>query len=188
MLSQLFSTLSRLKSQNKSETKSSESSASSASSRRPLQESLNNSFLGEARRQIRSDEGCVLHAYQDHLGYWTIGYGRLLDKRKGGGISQYEAEVLLQHDLDRKLAELRDRLPWFDKLDDPRKGVLLNMAFQLGVAGLMNFKNTLAKVEAGDYEGAAVNMMKSKWASQTPNRAKRMAKQMETGQWQFGDR
>jgi lysozyme len=188
MLSQLFSTLSRILSQSKSETKSSESSASSVLSPRPLQESLNNSFLGEATKQIKSDEGCVLHAYDDHLGYATIGYGRLLDKRRGGGITQLEAEHLLENDVDRKLSELRNNIPWFDKLDDPRKGVLLNMAFQLGIAGLLNFKNTLAKIEAGDYAGAAANMLKSKWASQTPKRAKRMAKQMETGQWQFGDR
>lgn len=187
MLSQLFSTLSRLLSQSKSETKPSESSASSASSPVPLQELLNNSFLTEATNQIKLDEGCVLYAYDDHLGYVTVGYGRLLDKRRGGGISQSEAEYLLENDIDKKLSELRNKLPWFDNLDDPRKGVLLNMAFQLGIAGLLNFKNTLASVQAGDYEAAATRMLKSKWSKQTPNRAKRMAEQMRAGQWQFGD-
>lgn len=187
MLSQLFSALSRLMSQTKSETESSKPSASSVSSPHRLQESLNNSFLTEATRQIKADEGCVLYAYDDHLGYTTIGYGRLLDRRRGGGISQDEAEYLLENDIDRKLSDLRDKLPWFDNLDDPRKGVLINMAFQLGTAGLLNFKNTLASVQAGDYEAAAARMLKSKWATQTPRRAKRMAEQMRTGQWQFGD-
>ena len=186
MLSQLLSLLSQVRSPKQSQTPFSKSSASSASSPHQLQESLNNSFLNLATDQIKSDEGCVLHAYNDHLGFVTVGYGRLLDKRRGGGISQTEAEMLLENDIDRKLAELRGKLPWFDKLDDARKGVLLNMAFQLGIAGLLNFKNTLAKVEAGDYDGAATNMLKSKWATQTPNRAKRMADQMRTGQWQFG--
>jgi lysozyme len=187
MLSQLFTALSRLKSPKPSQTESSKPSASSVLPHRRLQESLNNSFLTQATEQIKVDEGCVLHAYKDTLSYLTIGYGRLIDKRKGGGISQDEAEYLLENDIDRKLAELRDRLPWFDKLDDPRKGVLLNMAFQLGIAGLLNFKNTLAEINEGNYERAAANMLKSKWAQQTPNRAKRMAKQMETGQWVFGD-
>lgn len=151
-----------------------------------LQESLNNSFLSLATDQIKADEGCVLHAYKDHLGYTTVGYGRLLDKRRGGGISQSEANMLLENDIDNKLSVLRDKYPHFDKLDDARKGVLLNMAFQMGVGGLMGFRNTLAKIEAGDYEGAASNMLKSKWAKQTPNRARRMAEQMRTGQWQFG--
>lgn len=126
----------------------------------------------------------MLHAYEDHLGYLTIGVGRLIDKRKGGGISQDESNYLLQNDISTRAAALRTKLPWFDKLDGARKAVLLNMSFQMGIAGLMKFKNTLAKVEAGDYEGAADNMLKSKWARQTPNRANRMAEQMRAGQWQ----
>ena len=137
-------------------------------------------------KQLRIDEGEVLHAYQDHLGYWTIGVGRLIDKRKGGGITEDESAYLLRNDILTRMVALDKRIPWFKKLDTARQGVLLNMAFQLGVGGLLNFKNTLAKVEAGDYEGAAANMLKSKWASQTPARAKRMAEQMRTGQWQSG--
>lgn len=185
MLSQLFSTLSRLKSPKPSQTDSLKSSASSASSQAQSQGS-SNSFLTQATKQIKSDEGCVLHVYDDSLGYATIGYGRLVDKRKKGGISLDEAEYLLENDIDKKLIDLRNRLPWFDSLDDARKGVLLNMCFQLGISGLMNFKNTLAFIESGDYENAAANMLKSKWAQQTPNRAKRMAEQMRTGLWQFG--
>ena len=186
MLSQLLSILSRLKSQKQSQTASSKSSASAVSSQVPLPELSSNHFLTQATEQIKSDEGCVLHAYRDTLGYTTIGYGRLIDKKKGGGISQDEAEYLLENDIDCKLMELRDHIPWFDKLDDARKGVLLNMAFQMGVKGLLGFRNTLAEINEGNYEKAADNMLKSKWARQTPNRAKRMAEQMRTGQWQSG--
>lgn len=126
----------------------------------------------------------MLHAYQDHLGYWTIGIGRLIDKRKGGGISKDEAEYLLSNDVSSRLIELQARLPWFSQLDDARKAVLLNMSFQLGVPGLMNFKRTLALVEQGDYAAAADGMLQSKWATQTPKRANEMAEQMRSGQWQ----
>lgn len=143
--------------------------------------------MAQITKQLRIDEGEVLHAYKDHLGYLTIGVGRLIDKRKGGGITEDESAYLLRNDIMTRMVALDKRLPWIKKLDDARQGVLLNMAFQLGVAGLLNFRNTLAKIEAGDYDGAAANMLKSKWASQTPNRAKRMAEQMRTGQWQFGD-
>ena len=44
---------------------------------------------------LRRDEGRVRHAYQDHLGYWTIGVGRLIDQRKGGGLSEDEIDYLL---------------------------------------------------------------------------------------------
>ncbi len=139
-----------------------------------------------ATDQIKQDEGLVLHAYADTLGYTTIGYGRLIDKRKGGGISEDEALYLLKNDVNARLNVLENAIDFFDRLDDARKAVLLNMSFQLGMSGLMKFKNTLRKVEAGDYEGAADNMMKSLWARQTPNRAQRLADQMRTGQWQYG--
>ena len=181
MWSQILSILSRLNSNQTNQ--SSKPSDSSASSVRPSQGSSGNQFLTKATEQIKRHEGLVLHAYQDHLKFWTIGYGRLIDKRRGGGISQAEAEFLLENDINGKLSELKRRLTWFDKLNDARKAVLLNMCFQLGIAGLMGFKNTLAKIEAGDYAGAASNMLKSKWAQQTPRRAQEMAKQMKTGSW-----
>jgi lysozyme len=61
--------------------------------------------------------------------------------------------------------------------------VLVGMAFQMGTEGLLKFKNTLAMVQAGDYESAAKGMLQSLWARQTPERAARMAKQMRTGEW-----
>lgn len=134
--------------------------------------------------QLRRDEGEVLHAYADSLGYLTIGIGRLIDKRKGGGISKDEAAYLFANDLDNKLAEVSRRIPWFSALDDARQGVLLNMAFQMGVDGLLGFANTLAMIERGEYEKAAVAMLRSKWAEQTPERAKRLSVQMATGEWQ----
>ena len=144
------------------------------------------SWVDEATKQLKSDEGLVLHAYSDTVGMLTIGYGRLIDKRKNGGISKQEAEYLLRNDIDSRVQTLQNRLPWFNKLDDARKGVLLNMSFQMGVEGLLGFHATLARVQAGDYMGAADSMLQSKWATQTPNRANRLAQQMRTGKWQSG--
>lgn len=134
--------------------------------------------------QLRRDEGEVLHAYEDHLGFLTIGIGRLIDKRRGGGISAEEAAYLLNNDIDTRIIALKRTLPWFNQLDEARQGVLVNMSFQLGVEGLLAFKNTLAEVRAGNYEKAAELMLMSKWATQTPERAQRLAKQMKTGEWQ----
>lgn len=184
MLLQLLSKFFPTKSQPTLVTKSSESLPLSASLQAPLPESSDNSFLTQITNQIKKDEGLVLHAYDDSLGLLTIGYGRLIDHRKGGGITKQEAEYLLSNDIQEKLLELQQRLPWIAKLSDVRKGVLLNMSFQLGVSGLLGFKNTLAKIESGDYEGASVNMLQSKWATQTPQRAQKMADQMRTGVWQ----
>lgn len=134
--------------------------------------------------QLRHEEGSVPHAYQDHLGYWTIGVGRLIDKRKGGGLAPDEVDYLLRNDIRKKTDEVLNALPWVKDLNEPRQAVLIGMAFQMGTAGLLGFKNTLALVKAGRYTEAATGMLNSLWAQQTPGRAARMARQMETGTWQ----
>lgn len=133
--------------------------------------------------QLRRDEGEVLYAYQDHLGYWTIGIGILIDKRKGGGITKEESSYLFQSRLRKMKAELIQKLPWVDTLDEVRQGALLNMAFQMGVEGLLTFVNSLELVRKGEYAAAASNMLKSKWAEQTPNRAYRITQQIKNGEW-----
>jgi lysozyme len=139
----------------------------------------------EMRRLLRGDEDEVLHAYLDHLGFWTIGVGRLIDKRKGGGISQAESAILLENDLVKIEQQLDARLPWWRKLDDARRGVFMAMAFQMGIDGLLGFVNTLKMIQAGDYAGGAKGMLSSLWAKQTPERALRMSEQMRTGQWRY---
>jgi lysozyme len=142
----------------------------------------------ELTRQLKGDEGVKPQAYQDHLGFWTIGVGRLVDTRKpGSGLRPEEITFLLNNDIDDRINALGRRLPWFLQLDAARQGVLLNMSFQLGVDGLLGFKNTLRLVERGDYAQAADNMLLSKWATQTPERARRMAEQMRSGQWHYAE-
>lgn len=133
---------------------------------------------------LEAEEGRKRSAYQDHLGYWTIGVGRLIDARRGGGLTDDEIDYLLANDIKRKTEEVAKALPWISSLNGARQAVLIGMAFQLGTDGLLAFKNTLGKIQAGDFKGAADNMLMSKWATQTPARAMRMAKQMETGEWQ----
>lgn len=186
-MSLLSSILSLLKSQDKSQTQSLKSSASSVSSPAQLPvSSSNHDLLTMGVDQIKRHEGLVLHAYKDSLGYLTIGYGRLVDKAKHGGISEAEAEYLLQNDVSSVLSVLHRNITFFDSLCIPRQAVLLNMAFQMGITGLLKFKKTLSLIEMGDFDGAADGMLKSLWAKQTPNRAAEMAEQMRTGQWQSG--
>lgn len=124
--------------------------------------------------EITAEENCVLHAYQDHLGFWTLGVGRLIDARKGGGISKEEANFLLMNDVQRIVAALDKALPWMKDLSDSQQRALCNMAFQLGVDGLLGFKTTLARLRAGDAQGARQSALQSKWATQTPARAERV--------------
>lgn len=136
-------------------------------------------------KQLTEEEGVILHAYEDHLGYLTIGIGRLIDERRGGGLSIDEANYLLTNDIIEKTDEVENAIPFFNTLNDPRKAVLIGMAFQMGTAGLLKFTNTLKLIQLGKYKEAGRGMLRSLWARQTPERAKRMAKQMETGEWVF---
>lgn len=130
---------------------------------------------------IRRHEGFVSHAYQDHLSYWTIGYGRLIDERRGGGISRDEAEYLLSNDVSQVKEQLSERLPWWDQIDEARQAALVNMAFQLGIDGLLQFRNTLHLIQNERWERAAREALNSRWANQTPERAREIAGIIETG-------
>ena len=134
--------------------------------------------------QLRREEGVSRHAYQDHLGFWTIGVGRLIDQRKGGGLSDEEVDYLLRNDANKFTSAVLNNMPWAASLNEPRLAVLIGMAFQMGLEGLLQFKQTLAAVRDERFEHAAALMLQSKWAEQTPARARRMSRQMGAGEWQ----
>lgn len=140
-------------------------------------------ILPRLRNILSRHEGRVRHAYQDSLGYWTIGVGHLIDKRKGGGLPEEFIDALLDYDIHKHAAPLYDKLPWLSSLDEVRQIVLLDMAVNLGVDGLLKWKNTLDDVQHGRYKQAAQRMRGSLWARQVKTRATRLAKMMETGQW-----
>jgi lysozyme len=113
---------------------------------------------------------------------WTIGYGHC-----GPGVTEgliwtlEQARATLSVDLAHACALLDANLPWWRTLSDVRQDVLANMCFNMGWGGLSGFVNTLAKIKAGDYAGAAKAMLASKWAAQVGDRAERLAEQMKTG-------
>jgi len=74
-------------------------------------------------------------------------------------------------------------MPQFDWLSPVRQAVLIDMCFNLGIRGLLGFKNTLASVAVGKYEQASRQMLESKWATQVKTRAVRLAKMMATDEW-----
>jgi len=131
--------------------------------------------------QLIRDEGLKLKVYVDTVGKRTIGVGRNLDDK---GISEQEAKNLLWHDIGDCEGQVNQFLPWATDLDEVRYAVLINMCFNLGVNGLLGFKNALEAMRLEDWPKAAAEMLDSKWADQVGNRAIRLAKQMETGNWQ----
>src|SRR3546814_8532473 len=107
-----------------------------------------------------SDLGRIPHADQDSLGYWTIGVGRLIDKRKSGRLTNVEIDMLLANDIADKIAEISDWHAWQAVMADPVLATaLLSMAFQLGTAGLEGLKKLPKLCENKRLAECAVNLI-----------------------------
>ncbi len=128
-----------------------------------------------ARYEIERHEGCVSHAYQCPAGFLTIGFGRMIDRRLGGGITEDEAEMLLSNDIKRIDIELRTAFRFYDRLDTQRQAALINMTYNLGLPKLVGFSRMIAALEAGEWEEAADEALKSRWAAQVGRRAQDIA-------------
>lgn len=129
---------------------------------------------------LKKQEGYRKEPYLCTEGYWTVGYGRNLETN---GIDEEEAEYLLKRDIARCRSELTEAIVFFSALDTVRQDALINMAFQMGVVGLMKFKNMLYHLSYGNYEKSAEEALDSRWAKQTPVRARQVAELIRTGEY-----
>jgi lysozyme len=121
---------------------------------------------------LKAEEGFSSKAYKDSLGFWTIGYGHQVSS-KVADISKSQAEVLLQSDITKAQSAVT-KLVGKD-LNPTVRLVITSMVFQMGEGGVAKFKNTLKLLRAKNYKAASVEMLKSDWADQTPERAKRLS-------------
>ena len=134
-------------------------------------------YLEICQAQLPIDEGKKSKPYKDSVGILTVGVGRNLEK----GLSEDEIALLLKNDIAEADKAARIVFPAFDGLSEPRKAVLVNMAFNLGQARLAGFVNTLGAIADGRWDDAADGMLASKWATQVGARAGRLAKIMREG-------
>ena len=127
-------------------------------------------------KDLRRDEGSVRHAYRDSKGYWTIGIGHLIAKRRGGGISADVERYILDGDIDAVARGLDTHVVWWRALPEPAQRALANMTFQMGLRGVLKFKKMITALERRDYVRAADEALDSKYArSDSPERAERIA-------------
>ena len=141
---------------------------------------------------LRYEEGFKEKPYFCSEGYPTIGTGIKLGP-KGAALSNYQITISKEVDavwmaeiIKQKVAEMsvnQGITAAMSSCNDARKSILISMAYQMGADGLAKFNNTLKAVAEQRWGDAANGMLNSAWAKQTPNRAKRHAKQMLTGEW-----
>ncbi len=130
------------------------------------------------RSQLERHEGLRLKPYHDTVGKLTIGYGRNLEDV---GISRDEADFMLDNDIDQVERQL-ETVDEYRDLDAVRQAVIANMAYNLGFAGLMGFKNMWTAIGRRDWKSASEQMMQSKWARQVGVRAVELSEIMRTGE------
>lgn len=136
--------------------------------------------MSKLQEQLKRHEGLSLKVYKCTAGKVSIGYGRNLDDK---GITQAEADLMLENDVLFLISVLPAKIPLFNGLNKPRADVLVNMAFNIGINGLLNFKKMLTAIDDGYFTRAAAEMLDSKWAFQVGDRALELAEQMKTGEY-----
>jgi len=150
------------------------------------------------RATLDVDEGMRLKAYRDKFGKISIGRGHNLEANPVPGIpaalgtviTMDQALRLAEHDLQKAVSEVYSRVPFAVDLAPARFDVLVMMAFNMGITGLLGFKKMLAALAAGDFAEAARQMLASKWALQLgdgeggkDDRPERLANIMRTGEY-----
>lgn len=111
---------------------------------------------------------------------WTVGFGFTKGVTLHSRMPRLQAERMLEEHVLEMDALLNDRLTWYEDTPFVTKTVLINMAFNMGLAGLLAFKNTLQFMKDKKWVNAAANMRASKWYTQVTNRASELARRIET--------
>lgn len=150
--------------------------------------------------QLKEDEGFRSRPYRCTAKKLTIGYGRNLESTplsneeiqalgrtsfEDKPLTKEEAEMLLVNDVKRIVRQTRAFSFW-EELSPARQGVVVNMCFNLGVKGFLNFRKTISYLHDCYYESASREMLDSKWAREdvSTTRSSRLANQMFSGMWQ----
>ena len=131
--------------------------------------------------QLKQHEGLRLTPYKCTADKWTIGVGRNLEDV---GISEEEAEMLLHNDIQRAKAQLVQKFPWTQQLDEVRLAALINFTFNVGIGTVSKFVNAMALLKDGKFDMAASEFLQSRWATQVGQRAIEVTEQIRTGEWQ----
>jgi lysozyme len=158
--------------------------------------------MNKMLEQLKKHEGFRGDVYQCTAGANTIGYGHNLDANPIK-ISEYEAmglsiehdfiktpmtkeqaSILLELDLKKYIHAVDTSFPDITQLlNDPRKAVLYNMAFNLGMTRLRKFNKMFSAILQGNFIKASIEMLDSAWAKQVGHRANELSLQMKTGEW-----
>jgi len=132
---------------------------------------------------VKKHEGYRNKVYLDTLGKRTVGVGHLCVEDFWEDDKEYEEKFLmtiLEHDLETAIKGAKDLMAEYGcmDIDEVAEEIIIEMIFQLGKTGVSKFRNMWKALSALDYSTAASEMLDSRWAKQTPNRAQAMSSEM----------
>ena len=125
---------------------------------------------------VKRHEGYRNKVYLDTLGKRTVGVGHLCVEDFWEDDKEYEEKFLmtiLEHDLSTAIKGANELMAENGCMDMNEKAheIIIEMIFQLGKTGVSKFKNMWKALSELNYVGASYEMLDSRWAKQTPNRA-----------------
>ena len=122
--------------------------------------------------RIKHHEGFRKSVYKCTEGYDTIGYGFAI---KDLELDEDIAEEILMRKVEKLIKRVRSKFDWLDSVPHEVQGVLVEMSYQMGLSGVSKFKKALHAMQMFQWKLAATELLDSRWAKQTPNRAKELS-------------
>jgi GH24 family phage-related lysozyme (muramidase) len=131
----------------------------------------------DIKAMVIDHEGIRYEPYKDSVGLWTVGVGHLIGDGKtlppeyNRKFSHEEVMSMFEKDYEKHKKQAQSNVPGFGKFDSLGQAALIDLTFNMGPGWPRKFKNTSAKLGAGDTEGAAEGLTNSKWYGQVGRRA-----------------
>ena len=122
--------------------------------------------------RIKHHEGYRSRVYTCTENHLTIGYGFAI---KDLELDEDIAEEILMRKVEKLIKRVRAKFDWLDSVPHEVQGVLVEMSYQMGLSGVSKFKKALHAMQMFQWKLAADEMLDSRWAKQTPNRAKELS-------------
>ena len=125
---------------------------------------------------IKESEGFRDKVYDDSLGIPTIGFGFAI---KDLVLEEDICDIILARKVEKLVAKVNIKFPFLKDIPIDKAEIIIEMCYQMGVTGVSKFKKMIKHLENGNFEKASVEMLDSKWAKQTPNRALKLSNRMK---------
>ncbi len=132
--------------------------------------------MNDLIKSIKQNEGYVKNVYKDSLGIDTIGYGFAI---KDLELEEDLCDIILDRKLKILISRIESKFQWYKYMPPEVKNVVIEMCYQMGVYGFSCFKKTIAYLQDKKWNEASVEMLDSRWAEQTPNRAREMSEKIK---------